>query len=246
MDKPEEPQQINTDDYDKALDNLDSRRRFYVVEDDLEMAAILNAPLEKWRVFLHPSQRKVVERNWNGPVRVIGGAGTGKTVAAMHRAKWLAQNVFTGPNDRILFTTFTRNLAADIRENLTKICPDDVLRRIDVVNLDKWVSDFLRRNGYGHEIDYGPRINPLWKKAVDLAPKEVGLDSSFYREEWELIIQPQEITTSEEYIKAPRLGRGTKLDRKVRRAIWTVFEEYRLLLNEHGLKEGDDAMVMSV
>ena len=171
MDQPEEPLQIDTDDYDKALDNLDSRRRFYVVEDDLEMAAVLNAPLEKWRVFLHPSQRKVVERNWNGPVRVIGGAGTGKTVAAMHRAKWLAENAFTSPNDRILFTTFTRNLAADIRENLTKICPEDVLRRIDVVNLDKWVSDFLRRNGYGHEIDYGPRINPLWKKAVDLALK---------------------------------------------------------------------------
>jgi hypothetical protein len=55
-----------------------------MVEEDLELAAILNAPLEKWRVFLHPSQRKLVEREWNGPVRVLGGAGTGKTVAAMH------------------------------------------------------------------------------------------------------------------------------------------------------------------
>jgi len=109
---------------------------------------MLNAPLEQWRVFLHPSQRRLVERDWNGPVRVLGGAGTGKTVAALHRAKWLAENRYTGVNDRILFTTFTRNLAADIREDLAKICAPETMSRIEVVNLDKWVQDFLRRNRF--------------------------------------------------------------------------------------------------
>lgn len=122
-------------------------RRFFVVEDDLELSAILQAVLEKWRVFLHPSPRKLVERHWNSPVRVLGGAGTGKTVAAMLRAKRPAQNVFTEKNDRILFATFTRNLAADIRENLTKICPHEALARIEAVNLDKGVSDFLKQDG---------------------------------------------------------------------------------------------------
>ena len=64
--------------------------------------------------FLHPSQRKLVEHRWKGPARVLGGAGTGKTVVAMHRAKFLAETRYTGPDDRILVTTFTRNLAADI------------------------------------------------------------------------------------------------------------------------------------
>ena len=235
-------EKVDTDDYETALNNPDSRRRFLVVEDDLELAAILNAPLEKWRIFLHPSQQKLVERNWNGSVRVLGGAGTGKTVAAMHRAKWLVQNVFTNEKDRILFTTFTRNLAADIQENLSKICSREMMRRIEVVNLDRWVSGFLKKNGYDYKIDYGYRTEPLWNKALDLVPSELDFDLSFYREEWERVIQPQAITSVEDYIKASRVGRGVRLNRKARKAAWTVFEEYRALLNEHGLKESNDAM----
>ena len=42
-------------------------------------------PFEKWIVFLHPAQRGLVERDWTGPARVVGSAGTGKTVVALHR-----------------------------------------------------------------------------------------------------------------------------------------------------------------
>jgi superfamily I DNA/RNA helicase len=238
----EKTKAVDTDDFSSALENSDSRRRFYIVEDDLELAAILNEPLEKWRIFLHPSQQKLVERNWNGPVRVLGGAGTGKTVAAMHRAKWLVQNLFTKDKDRILFTTFTRNLAADIQENLSKICTKDMMRRIEVVNLDRWVSRFLNKSGYDYIIDYGKRTRFLWNKALDLVPADLDFDLSFYREEWMRVIQPQAITSFEEYKKASRIGRGTRLSRKIRKLVWTVFEEYRILLNEEGIREGADAM----
>lgn len=96
---------------------------------------MLNAPLEKWRVFLHPSQRKLVESPANGPVRVLGGAGTGKTVVAMHRARWLSQRPPINPV-KVLFTTFTRNLAADIRANLQRLCSREEMARIEVVNID--------------------------------------------------------------------------------------------------------------
>jgi hypothetical protein len=237
----DEPQ-VDLDDYQKALDNPDSKRRFFVVEDDLVLQEILEAPLEKWRVFLHPSQRSLVERDWNGPVRVLGGAGTGKTVVAIHRAKYLVEKVFTEEHDKILFTTFTRNLAADIKENLAKICPDKLMRRIEVVNLDRWVLSFLNKNEYNYDIDYGERTKPLWEKALTLAPSELELDNSFYREEWERVIQPQAITTFAEYMKAPRVGRGVRLSRQDRKLIWSVFEEYRVLLNENNLREVDDAM----
>ncbi|MDE0004554.1 MAG: DNA helicase, partial [Rhodospirillaceae bacterium] len=75
---------VDTTDYVTALSRDDSRARFVVIENDLELEEMFNAPLERWRVFLHPSQRRLVERHWNGPVRVLGGAGTGKTVVAMH------------------------------------------------------------------------------------------------------------------------------------------------------------------
>ena len=240
---PEE--KIDTENYGTALENPDTKRRFFVAEDDLILQEILMAPLEKWRVFLHPSQRSLVERNWNGPVRVLGGAGTGKTVVAIHRAKWLVENAFTEENDKILFTTFTRNLAADIKENLSKICTDKLMRRIEVVNLDRWVSGFLRKNGYTYTIDYGERTQPLWEKALTLAPDDLGYDDGFYREEWERIIQPQAIFSFNDYLKAPRVGRGIRLSRQNRKAIWPVFEEYRVLLNENNLREVDEAQDMS-
>ena len=235
-------EQIDAEDYEAALEKPDSKRRFLVVEDDLALQEILESPLEKWRVFLHPSQRSLVENDWNGPVRVLGGAGTGKTVVAIHRAKWLVENVFKGENDQILFTTFTRNLAADIKENLAKICSSDLMRRIEVVNLDRWVSGFLKKNGYTYDIDYGKRSKPLWEKALTLAPSELGLDDSFYREEWDRVIQPQAISSFAEYLKATRIGRGIRLTRQKRKSIWPVFEEYRLLLNENSIREVDDAM----
>lgn len=242
MERPTTITPIDVDDYASALQNDDTKRRFVVVEGESELAEMLSAPLEKWRVFLHPVQRKLVERDWNGPVRVLGGAGTGKTVAAMHRAKWLAENRFTGPNDRILFTTFSRNLAEDIKQNLAKICSSEAMKRIEVVNIDRWVHGFLRQHGYEREIIYGSRIRDLWEKVLQLIPSELNLPESFYREEWDTVIQPQGVQSLEQYWKASRIGRGTKLNRMQRKHVWRVFEEYRLNLNKERLAEVDDAM----
>ena len=142
--------QIQPGDFTTALSNAGSLKTFVVVEDDDELRGVLAAPLERWRVFLHPTQRKIVTRSYNGPARVTGGAGTGKTVVAMHRAKWLAGQV--GPNERILFTTFTQNLAADIEDNLRKICSNEEMRKIEVVNLDRWVVRFLQSLDYNYQI----------------------------------------------------------------------------------------------
>src|SRR5690606_16559907 len=106
---------IDTSDFAAALTTPESQSRFVVVDDDEAMQAIMNAPLAQWRVFLHPTQNKLARGDRSGSVRVLGGAGTGKTVLAMHRAKWLAENRALG-GKKVLFTTFTRNLALDIEE----------------------------------------------------------------------------------------------------------------------------------
>lgn len=238
----EEKPEVDTEDFSKALLHPVSRQQFHIDPTEDALIRMLNAPLEKWRVFLHPAQRKLIERDWNGAVRVLGGAGTGKTVVAMHRAKWLAESLKKENEDRILFTTFTRNLAADIQSNLEKIVPRDLLKRIEVINLDKWVTSFLRQCDYDLSIDYGTRSKEYWEKALTLAPPELNLPSSFYREEWSQIIQPQEITNFSQYMTAPRTGRGVRLNRKERKDIWPVFEEYQLLLSENKLREPSDAM----
>jgi hypothetical protein len=236
------PAAVDVEDIGAALATPGSQRSFRVVTDDAELDAMLDAPLDKWRIFLHPSQRKLVTRPFSGPARVLGGAGTGKTVVAMHRAVHLASNVFSGEHDRILFTTFTRNLAADIQASLRRLCPPRVAERIEVVPLDKWVADFLHRSGYKYKLAYWPSepLETLWSSALALAP--TGFAEGFFREEWDNVVQPHGCATGEEYARAARAGRGVRLSRGQRKEIWPVFEEYRRLLEAHGLRESVDAM----
>ena len=115
-----EDSQFSTTDFEAALARDQSLAKFSVVSGETELEEMLSASLEKWRVFLHSSQRKLATGHKKGPIRVLGGAGTGKTVVAMHRAKWLAENL-TDPNHKILFTTFTKNLAQDIEDQLRSL-----------------------------------------------------------------------------------------------------------------------------
>jgi superfamily I DNA/RNA helicase/mRNA-degrading endonuclease RelE of RelBE toxin-antitoxin system len=232
--------EVDTEDYVAALERPNSKRRFAVVEDDEELEQMLDAPLEMWRVFLHPSQRRLVTMHANGPVRVLGGAGTGKTVVAMHRAVWLAENFFTDSDDQFLFTTFTKNLAADIEENLRLIASDETLRRIEVRNLDAWLTEFLREQGHEYSVDYGERTEDLWERALMVGPEN--RSPGFLRNEWDQVIQPNGITSESEYMRVSRIGRGTPLQRPARTEIWPVFEEYRDLLDEHQLRERAGAL----
>lgn len=240
--------EVDTSDMAAALDRTASQRRFWLIDDDNELEKMLNAPLERWRVFLHPSQRKLVERNWNGPVRVLGGAGTGKTVVAMHRARWLAKTSLQ-QGKKILFTTFTANLATDIESSLRKICTPEQMADIEIRNIDRWVSDFLRRSRYPHTIVYensNPSYKQLWERALTLKPPELGLPDSFYREEWQRVVVPQRISDQKGYFKALRTGRGVALNRKQRSEIWPVFEEVRAQMHHQGLKTFEDAALDAV
>ncbi|MGE0367263.1 MAG: UvrD-helicase domain-containing protein [Phycisphaerales bacterium] len=236
---------VDASDYIAALQHPGSQRGFHVVEDEMELIQMLEAPLERWRVFLHPSQRQLVVRNWNGPVRVLGGAGTGKTVVAMHRARWLAENVVR-EGERILFTTFTHNLATDISNNLRKICTFELFQRIEVQPLNEWVSHFLKRQGYTSKIVYpggqDGHYEACWQSAIQLKPEDIDLPPSFYREEWERVVLPQRVLDRIGYLKASRNGRGVALNRKQRSDIWPVFEEMRAQLAIRRVATAEDAM----
>lgn len=226
---------------EEALDSDENKKSFVVVEGEDELRRIMSEPLEKWRIFLHPAQRKIVNNNYKGPVRVLGGAGTGKTVVAMHRAKYLAGRL--RDNEKILFTTFTANLAGDIRENLRKICTVEELRRIDIVNIDSWVGQYLTAHGYSSKITYNEmEIDKLWTEAVNSVEDNLGLTNEFFKEEWNRVVVSQEAFTIQQYLNAKRNGRGTGLDRKKRILIWKVFENYQNLMKEYQIRDANTAM----
>jgi mRNA-degrading endonuclease RelE of RelBE toxin-antitoxin system len=233
---------VDPEDFSAALERDTTRRSFYVVTDDEVLNTLLNAPLELWRVFLHPSQRSLVERTWNGPVRVLGGAGTGKTVVAMHRAKYLAARNERKGQKPVLFTTFTRTLADDIRENLTKICSADEMAAIEVTNLDKWTGDFLRKHGYQFRLLYDEsQRRDLWSAALKKKPADVEYRETFFKAEFERVIIPQGCKTAEDYLRASRVGRGGQLSRQIRKSLWPVFEEYWSQLRKSNMREPEEA-----
>ena len=235
----DKPEDVNSEDFAAALQSDSSKKSFVIVDGEEELKRIMAEPLEKWRIFLHPTQRRIVNRDFSGPARVLGGAGTGKTVVAMHRAKRLAADLPTGM--QVLFTTYTRNLADDIRENLRKIASVDQMKRIEVINLDAWVNQYLRDSGFSAHISYD-EIDDLWDKAVMSADDDLTFDTAFYKEEWDRVVVAQEALSLDKYIKAKRNGRGTRLDRRKRMQIWKIFDSYMTLMKENQIRDINTAM----
>ncbi|HFR4160756.1 TPA: UvrD-helicase domain-containing protein [Bacillus cereus] len=234
-------EEVDIDDFVKALENPDTKRRFAAIESSEELIEMLNAPLDKWRVFLHPSQEKVVKGKYNGPVRVLGGAGTGKTVVAMHRAKYLLEKVYTKSSNKVLFVTYTSNLAKTIKQQLGSIVSEQDRKRLDVTTVHSFATKLLRQFDSSFQTinkETGSKVEEAWKISVSM--DELGLEESFYREEWEEVVQTIGITTEREYLTAKRIGRGTRINRLQRKQIWKVFEDYRNFLNRHQIKEWVD------
>ncbi len=236
---------VDTHDFEKALQRKSTQRMFKLVTDDDDLKQMLYAPLEQWRVFLHPTQRQYVELEAKGPTRVLGGAGTGKTVIAMHRAVYLAKKLIEkGAYDkRILLITFTEILANDIRHNLTKIASAPVIAQIEVKNIDAWVREFLEKNAYNTRLVYenDEQRQLCWNKVGDYIHSDLDLPQSFYKEEWRHIILQHGIKSKDAYFAINRNGRGTALDRMERAKIWPVFNTFRCLMKDHNICDMHDA-----
>ena len=252
-DEPQEAPVAVEDDltFDQLIETEESRQTIFIPESEEELRRVFEEGLEGWRGFLHPDQRKLAYRDYSGPAMVRGGAGTGKTVVAMHRAKHLADAITEDParaGQRVLLTTFTTSLAHDIEANLRTLCPDhlDVRPpRIEVINLDRWVSQFLKRKSFGREVAFfgeaRDRLDQIWQEVFDGHELPEGLSEPFVKAEWSQIVQAKGLTDKRAYLKASRAGRGTPLDRRKRATLWDLFEDYRARMISEGLAEPDDA-----
>jgi len=239
--KPVEPKpEFDPNDFEAAMERPGTQQTFKVVGDDHELAEILNAPLALWRIFLHPSQSKLVKMNSNGPARVLGGAGTGKTVVALHRARHLAKSCPVGK--KILFTTYTTNLAADVLALLTSLCGQE-LEQIEVTNLHAWARGVLQARGIKVRTtqDLPEKTQEGWNDAC-AADADNHFVQSFYEAEWTEVVQAQGILDKAAYLRARRAGRGTRLSREQRGQVWEVLEGYRRFLQKNGLMDPADVI----
>ena len=201
------------------FDHPDARRYFHVITGEADLEAALSGRWEEWMVYLHPSQRQLVEKTFGGPARVSGSAGTGKTVVALHRAAELARQ----DRGAVLLTCFSRTLADSLGEKLTQLLPDPVVRaRVTALNLHRLALRLAPELGLGTPRIHTGSLEPVLRNAAARHGSEVTL--AFLLSEWLNVIEPRGLTTWEAYRAASRVGRGVALGARQRRAIWTVVE----------------------
>src|SRR5271165_5622949 len=215
-----------------AYAHPDALRRFRVIENVEELAQALDAPWDKWIVFLHPSQREIVEKDFSGPARVAGSAGTGKTVVALHRAVRLAKS---SPDARVLLATFSDPLAASLATKVRLLAGPEtsIIPRIRVVSLQGVAAKLL-------ELATGRRAlvakDDQVAFALEKAAAEAGLSAklNFLRSEWAHVVDAWQVTGAAEYLAVPRLGRDRRLGSKQREKFWPVFAAARASLEARG------------
>ncbi len=215
------------------FDHPDAQRRFRVMSNLAELEAALNFPWEKWTVFLHPEQRQWVERDYTGPARVSGSAGTGKTIVALHRAAYLARQ---NPDCRVLLTTFSDTLASALHTKLKRLVGSEprLAERIDVLSLNA-VGLRLTKAQQG-PIKLASRA--AVREAIGDASKAVDghkFSLHFLVTEWEQIVDAWQLASWEDYRDVSRLGRKTRLPEPQRAVLWTIFEHARAALSAQKL-----------
>ncbi|WP_405521089.1 UvrD-helicase domain-containing protein [Streptomyces canus] len=204
--------------------------RITLVTGPEELADILEKPFAAWRVFLHPSQRRVAYRvSYGGPVQVTGGPGTGKTVAALHRVKHLLTR---SPDARVLLTTFTNALAASLRENLSVLLDDEsLLARVEVTTVNAYAHGIVTRLDGRAPSPIGDREErQAWQRAV----KKLGLPwtEQFLAQEYRHVVLAQDLRTLDDYRAASRRGRGSALSPTRRAQLWPAIELFESMLRD--------------
>ena len=215
------------------FEHPDARRRFRVMHDVEELERALDYPWEKWVVFLHPTQRELVERAYNGPARVSGSAGTGKTIVALHRAVHLAR---TNPDARVLLTTFSETLANALRSKLRILISSQprLGEQVEVYAIDALAERLYRLNLGAFTLASSEQIG----QRIEEAAAEIGESRfalGFMQTEWERVVDAWQLDTWDAYRVVPRLGRRRSLPETQREALWSIFESVRAGLKADGL-----------
>ena len=204
------------------FEHPDAQRRFRVMANVEELERALDFPWEKWTVFLHPEQKELVARDYTGPARVSGSAGTGKTIVALHRAVHLAR---AHPNARVLLTTFSDTLASALQTKLKRLLGNEprLAERIDVYALNA-IGLRLYKSHVGPITLASPDVilGLLKEAATTVTGHKFSLH--FLLTEWEQVVDAWQLDSWEAYRDVARLGRKTRLPEAQRKVLWSMFE----------------------
>ncbi len=227
-----QPSTLALPNLESAFAHPDAQRRFRIIEDKEELERALAAPWEKWIVFLHPAQRELVERELNGPARVAGSAGTGKTIVALHRAVHLAR---THPGARVLLATFSAPLARALEERMKRLLGNQprLAERLEVHSMVAIAERLYQANFGPPQLATDEEVRQRIAAAAGDTPGHQ-FSEAFLWGEWRQVVDAWQLTSWEAYRDVARLGRKTRLAERHRAVLWSIFERVRRELAEAG------------
>lgn len=217
----------------------DAQRRFRIMANADELGRALDFPWEKWTVFLHPEQRQWVERQFSGPAKVSGSAGTGKTIVALHRAAHLAR---MHPDARVLLTTFSEALANALHTRLRRLLSSEprLGERIDVCALPALGARLFKTHVVTSRIAERDEIRKIVREIGAATPGHK-FSAHFLTTEWEQVVDAWSLASWEVYRDVARLGRKTRLAESQRRVLWAIYEAVLAELKQRSLVTADQA-----
>ncbi|NHI05494.1 helicase [Streptomyces sp. KO7888] len=231
------PDPVDTEDFQAAVERAAT---IVTTTDDALREALEGEDFGRWKVFLHPTQAKLVGRDYSGPARVGGGPGTGKTIVALHRVKHLVGRLPAGRNKPVLLTTYNKNLAADLRSRLLALGGETLLSRVEISHVDQLALRAVREAEPGNRkriVDEAQAVRE-WRSLLDELG-EGGWDAEFLHDEWTQVILGQAVTSRTEYFRARRAGRGRTVSRAERAEIWQLAERFTQRLDRLGVQTWD-------
>jgi mRNA-degrading endonuclease RelE of RelBE toxin-antitoxin system len=215
------------------FEHPDAQRRFRTMRNVEELERALEYPWEKWSVFLHPDQQQIIEKNFNGPARVSGSAGTGKTIVALHRAVFLARS---NPDARVLLATFSNVLANALRNKLKVLLHHSprIGERLEIYSMDELGRRLYKLNIGNFKIATDIEIKRLLEEAISKV-SDNKFTNQFLYSEWVNVVDAWQLKTWDSYRDVSRLGRKTRLPEKQRAVLWSIFEYISASLEQRKL-----------
>jgi hypothetical protein len=210
-----------------------------------QVAQVVKAPpLEGWMAFLDPEQARLVRRNYNGPSRIRGAAGTGKTIVGLHRAAYLAR---TQPGV-VLVTSFVSTLPA-VQSSFMKRLAPDIRERIEFVGTQSFAKRLLSDRHVPSNLQPAiadAEFDIVWRTVG--APGLLGRlepKPTYWQDEIDHVIKGRGIVNFDQYADLSRTGRLRGLNLDQRRAVWELFTAYQARMEARGAHDEADIVLLA-
>ncbi len=225
------------------------------------LADVVGRPIEDWMVFLPADQRGAATRRYQGPARVRGAAGTGKTVVGLHRAAELAvrnralvaerekDGGETVPVPPVLFTTYIKSLPP-VFESLYERLPGTRDGEVEFINVDRLarrICDEAGDSAFVNPSKVTKAYNEAFKQTVVAdTPLHGRFTAGYLRDEITKMIKGRAIESLDDYLDLPRTGRRAQLGRLQRAQVWQLMECWDAHMARHGTIDFCDVILRAL